>query len=232
MKSTKTRLCRACGGATHGEPFIGGVITVCNECGDCVVYRDDCITSDPVSKACVPERYRDVEPDFKALENIDSTGRGLYIQGPNGTGKTRAASAIALAFIARGRSACFTSGGRVLSRLRDAMRSDEAESDVFAELTTPDLLVVDDLGKENQTAWAVSMIYMAIDDRYNTCKPVVITSNYSKRELVARLSQDGDRSTAEAIVSRLSEMTVKVEMGGEDRRLSPKRYGRGIGDVL
>lgn len=225
MKSTKIRLCRTCGGYTHGEPFSGGLITVCDECGNCVVYSDDCTASDPVSKACVPERYRGVEPDFKAFEKIERTGRGLYLQGPNGTGKTRTASAIALAFIARGRSAYFTSGGRVLSRLRDAMRSDGAEADVFAELTTPDLLIVDDLGKENQTAWATSMIYMAIDDRYNTRKPVVITSNYSKRELVARLSQDGDRSTAEAIVSRLSEMTMKVEMGGEDRRLSPKRYG-------
>ena len=232
MANTKTRLCRACGGATHGEPFIGGVVTVCDECGDCVVYSDDCAASDPVSKARIPERYRDVEPDFKAFEKIYRMGRGLYFQGPNGTGKTRAASAIALAFIARSKSVYFTSGSRTLSQLRDAMRSDEAEADVFAELTTPDLLVVDDLGKENQTAWAVSMIYMAIDDRYSTCKPVVITSNYSKRELVARLSQDGDRSAAEAIVSRLSEMTVKVEMGGEDRRLSPKRYGRGIGDVL
>ena len=60
---------------------------------------------------------------------------------------------------------------------------------------------------------------MAIDDRYNTRKPVVITSNYSKRELVARLSVAADGSTAEAIASRLFEMTTKVEMVGEDRRL-------------
>ena len=57
-------------------------------------------------------------------------------------------------------------------------------------------------------------------DRYNTRKPVVITSNFSKRELIARLSIAADSSTAEAIVSRLFEMTTKIEMGGEDRRLS------------
>ena len=219
LENTKTRPCRVCGGSTHGEPFAGGVITVCDECGDCVVYKCDLAKSDPASKAGIPERYRHVEPDFKSLDKIEREGRGLYLQGPNGTGKTRAASSIALAYIAKGRSVHFTSGGRVLSRLRDVMRSDEAEADVFAELTSPDLLVVDDLGKENQTPWAVSMIYMAIDDRYNTQKPVVVTSNYSKRELVARLSQDGDRSAAEAIVSRLSEMSTKVEMSGEDRRL-------------
>ena len=104
-------------------------------------------------------------------------------------------------------------------KLRDAMRSDESEDEIFAELTMPDLLVIDDLGKENQTPWAVSMTYMAIDDRYNTRKPVVITSNYSKWELVSRLSVAADSSTAEAIVSRLFEMTTKVEMGGEDKRL-------------
>lgn len=55
-----------------------------------------------------------------------------------------------------------------------------------SQSSSPNLLVIDDLGKENQTLWAVSMIYMAIDDRYNTRKPVVVTSNHSKRELVAR----------------------------------------------
>ena len=215
MTNTKTRPCRACGGPTHGEPFAGGVITVCDEC----VYGCDMAVSDPVAKACIPERYRAVTPDFKLFDRIQRTGRGLYLQGPNGTGKSQTASAIALAFIEKGKSAHFTSGGKLLSKLRDAMHSDENEAEIFAELATPDLLVIDDLGKENQTPWAVSMIYMAIDDRYNTRKPVVITSNFSKRELIARLSIAADSSTAEAIVSRLFEMTTKIEMGGEDRRL-------------
>ena len=219
MTNTKTRPCRACGGPTHGEPFAGGVNTVCDECGNCVVYGCDMAVSDPVAKACIPERYRAVTPDFKLFDRIQRTGRGLYLQGPNGTGKTQTASAIALAFVEKGKSAHFTSGGKLLSKLRDAMHSDESEAEIFAELTTPDLLVIDDLGKENQTPWAVSMIYMAIDDRYNTRKPVVITSNFSKRELIARLSIAADSSTAEAIVSRLFEMTTKIEMGGEDRRL-------------
>ena len=220
MTNTKIRACRACGGPTHGEPFAGGVITVCDECGNCVVYDGDLVVVNPVAKAGVPERYRGVAPDFKSFEVIQHIGQGLYLQGPNGTGKTQTASAIALAFIEKGMTAYFTSGGKLLSKLRDAMHSDESEAEIFAELTTPDLLVIDDLGKENQTPWAVSMIYMAIDDRYNTRKPVVITSNYSKRELVARLSVAADSSTAEAIVSRLFEMTVKIEMDGEDRRLS------------
>lgn len=223
MENMKIRSCRICGGSTHREPFVGGAITVCDECGDCVVYGCDMAVTDPIARACMPERYRTVAPDFKLFDNIERTNRGLYLQGPNGTGKTQAASAIALAFIEKGKSVYFTSGGKLLSKLRDAMHSGEREAEIFAELTTPDLLVIDDLGKESQTPWAVSMIYMAIDDRYSTRKPVVVTSNYSKRELVERLSAAADSSTAEAIVSRLFEMTAKVEMGGEDRRLKSTR---------
>lgn len=139
MTNTKIRACRACGGPTHGEPFAGGVITVCDECGNCVVYDGDLVVVNPVAKAGVPERYRGVAPDFKSFEVIQHTGQGLYLQGPNGTGKTQTASAIALAFIEKGMTAYFTSGGKLLSKLRDAMHSDESEAEIFAELTTPDV---------------------------------------------------------------------------------------------
>ena len=113
MTNTKTRPCRACGGPAHGEPFAGGVITVCDECGDCVVYGEGSAASNPLSKAGVPERYRSVAPDYKSFERIQRTGRGFYLQGPNGAGKTKAASAIVLAFIEKGKSAHFTSGGKL-----------------------------------------------------------------------------------------------------------------------
>ena len=107
-----------------------------------------------------------------------------------------------------------------MSRPRDAIRSDDEEADMFAELTSPNLLIIDDPGKKDQAPWAVNMIHMTIDDRCSTQKPVVVTPNYARREQVASLSQDGDRSAAEALVLRLSEMTTKAEMIGEDRRLS------------
>lgn len=141
MTNTKTRPCRACGGQTHGEPSAGGVITVCDECGNCVVYGEDLTVTNPIARAGVLERYRGVVPDFKSLENIQRMGCGSYLQRPNGTGKTQTASAIVLAFIGKGESVHFTSGGKLLSKLRDAMRSDGSEAKIFAELTTLDLLV-------------------------------------------------------------------------------------------
>jgi hypothetical protein len=51
MTNTKTRPCRACGGQTHGEPSAGGVITVCDECGNCVVYGEDLTVTNPIARA-------------------------------------------------------------------------------------------------------------------------------------------------------------------------------------
>lgn len=209
--------CPACGGPTE----LDGIVSECRECGYVFVSAASVRRepADPHEAAGIPERFRDQEPGTRDMERILQTGRGLYIQGPNGTGKTRRACACAMAYLAAGMTARVTSPVRLMSQLRDSIGGSGTEAAVFRELSSPDLLVIDDLGKENVTGWAASMLYMAVDDRYGSMRPVVVTSNYSKQELVARLAADGDDSAARAIVSRLFEMTDKVEMGGPDRRL-------------
>lgn len=170
-------------------------------------------------RAGVPPRYLEAETDREDLVSAVMAGEGLYIQGPFGCGKTHLAMAIAKRALAAGRTARVTSSMRILAQIRGAYGGGADEGAVFRSLANPWLLVIDDLGKDAPTEWAVSMLYRVVNERYEQMRPTVVTSNYSKRELVDRLTVKGDSSTAEALVSRLFEMTRKVELSGEDRRL-------------
>ena len=212
--TSTTTSCPFCG----SELFVDGEVLACI-CGYAAMVptsRINLLRS--YERAGIPKRYRGaVWEDPRA--HLTKEGRGLFLQGTNGTGKTNAAMAVAKECVAAGWSVQVTSGVRILSMLRDSMDGGSAE-DVFDKLSKPDLLVIDDMGKENPTEWVVSMLYRVIDERYGSMKTTVVTSNYSKRELVDRLTVGGDSSTAESIVSRLFEMTEKVVIDGEDRRMT------------
>lgn len=172
-----------------------------------------------IERAGVPPRFRAAATERADIVRSALEGKGLYIQGPVGVGKTHLAMAIAVEAARCGKTVRVTSSQRIMSAIRSTFGGDGSEGDVFGSLVRPAILVVDDLGKDAPTEWVVSMLYRVIEERYMALKPVVVTSNYSKRDLVARLTVGGDSTSAEAIASRLSEMTERVRLDGRDRRL-------------
>lgn len=81
------------------------------------------------------------------------------------------------------------------------------------DLNRLDLLVIDDLASERDTAYMNEMIFNIIDSRYRSGRPLIVTSNLTKTDLMAPGSIDRQR-----IYSRLLEMCVPVEVKGMDRR--------------
>ena len=189
----------------------------CAECGyEAVKPTHEVNLKLACERAGIPRRYLDV--DAEGAPELEREGKGLYIQGGNGTLKTTLAMAIAKKCVADGWKVRVTSGLSILAKLRGA---DRADADLLAEeLAAPDLLVLDDLGKENPTEWVVSTLFQIVNERYNSMRTTVVTSNYTKQQLAERYTVDGDSSTAESIVSRLFDMTSKLECDGGDRRLA------------
>lgn len=77
------------------------------------------------------------------------------------------------------------------------------------------LLLIDDLGTEKISEFTEEATYRILNERYNECRPLIITSNLPARDadgpdLVDKLG--------ERITSRLSQMTTVVPMNGHDRR--------------
>ena len=184
-----------------------------------------------LKRAGVPKRYRRAEADH-GFDEVLAAGNGLYIQGPVGCGKTHLACAVAKAFAAMGivdtyalprvtRKVRFVTSIDFLARLKETYdaATGSAESDVMRAYAECDLLILDDLGKDLPTEWAVNRIFQLLNARYNELLPTIITTQYSPEQLATKFSRRADAVDAEAIVSRISEMCAAVMLGGGDRRI-------------
>lgn len=180
----------------------------------------------------VPKRYRNVVPDKSGLEVIES-GRGLFLCGPKGTGKTRAACAVLKAYVAKHTSASgwcsarFVSTSAWLDKIQDTYgRWADSAEDAFQRAAGVQFLVLDDIGKVNSriTDWTVGKLFRLVDDRYGDDEKVtVFTSQYRLSELAARLTVGGDVDTPDAMVSRIFETCDQRLFDGPDRRLARRQ---------
>lgn len=148
-------------------------------------------------------------------------GTGLIFIGSYGTGKTHLAAAICHELIKQNYQPIFGTMITLLEKIKatyDDEYAKENEEQVIDKYTRCDLLVIDDLGKERPTEWAIEKLYYIINTRYERNLPVIITTNYSIEKLINRLTIKDNVETAEAIVSRLYEMCVGIQMEWEDFR--------------
>ena len=167
------------------------------------------------------ETFREKLPD-----NNKAPGRnGLFITGPKGTGKTHLAAARANKLMQEGTAVICMTMIDLLDRIKKtyAQRSafgEANEGDVLSTYKAVPLLIIDDIGKEAATEWAVSKIYAIINARYEAYMPTIITTNYSDGELVRRLTPKDtqDDTTADATIDRLREMCVAIVTNGDSWR--------------
>jgi DNA replication protein DnaC/primosomal protein DnaI len=146
----------------------------------------------------------------------DGNGRGLYIVGGVGAGKTYEASAIASSFVWSGYTVIACTSLSMLDQIYANQHGQQTRG--TEDFCGADLLIVDDLGKENANQWAVTTLFQVVDSRYANLKPTVFTSQYPLQSLISRMSRSGERESAEAIVSRIAGSCDVVQLRHGDRR--------------
>jgi DNA replication protein DnaC len=180
--------------------------------------------------AVIPRRYRDVAFDRPPVTDMEPTivaaarryastiedqldaGRGLWLMGPPGTGKTTLSMLVSKAAIKAGRSVAIYSLPRLLNEIRDTHRSERSHVALLDRLTEVDLLHIDDVGAERTTDWVLEELYSIVNGRYEDQRSMVITTNILDREaLCAQLTA--------RTVSRLTEMCDELPLLGHDHRM-------------
>jgi DNA replication protein DnaC len=150
------------------------------------------------------------------LDDLDArldAGRGLWLFGDTGTGKTTLAMLISKAAIEAGRTVAIYSLPKLLAHIRrtyDSEPGGDSYLSFFERLTSVDLLHIDDLGVEKRSDWVLEQLYALINERYETERSVIVTTNLPHPELEEQI---GPRT-----VSRLTQICDEVPLFGDDRR--------------
>lgn len=114
-------------------------------------------------------------------DKMKSMSIGLLIWGNIGTGKTFAAGCIANALIDKGVPVLMTNFSRILNSLTGMFSEDRNEFiDGFNKY---ELLIIDDLGIERNSEFALEQVYNIVDSRYRSEKPLIVTTNLTLDEL-------------------------------------------------
>lgn len=137
---------------------------------------------------------------------------GLMFYGTPGGGKTFFAACIANALVEQGRSVLMTSVAHLVHEMQSNF--EEKKNDVLRRVADVDLLVLDDVGVEANTAYRMEKLFEIIDTRANAEKPMLITTN--------TLTPDRLKNPAnveeQRIFSRLRGGMLYIMVNHKDRR--------------
>lgn len=135
---------------------------------------------------------------YEAARSYAESPKGwLTFVGPNGSGKTHLAVAIANYCIENHQVVFFSHAPDLLDHLRSSFgpASEISYSDLFEQVRTVPILILDGLGSHSATPWAEEKLRQILNHRYNAELPTVVTTTSPIHELdsyiAARLTARG-----------------------------------------
>lgn len=114
------------------------------------------------------------------FDEMVERNQGLLFWGDVGTGKTFSAACIANALLERRIPVVMTSFVKLLESVQTFK---EDEEKLLSRLNRAKLLIIDDLGAERSTDFALEKVYNIIDSRYRARLPMILTTNLNLEEM-------------------------------------------------
>ena len=153
-------------------------------------------------------------------------GKGLYLHGSFGCGKTYLIAALFNELAKKGEKSAIIYFPDFLRTLKASFNKSEDEevsfSDKYEYIKNIKFLLIDDIGAENVTAWGRDEILgTLLQYRMNEKLPTFFTSNFNIDELENHLAISKDKSDkvkAKRITERIKTLCDDIEIIGKNRR--------------
>lgn len=147
---------------------------------------------------------------------VQENNAGIMLFGDVGGGKTFYAGCIANALINKGVPVMMTS----ITRLTSAMSENfnEKRAKILYDVANVPLLVLDDVGVERNTPYAMEQAYDIVNTRYKAGKPLVITTNLTMQAI-----KNPENVEYKRLFDRLVEMCTPCKVDATGRRQTVAR---------
>lgn len=159
--------------------------------------------------------------DFLKKKVNGETVKGLYLSGSFGSGKSYILSALLNELSLKGYKCVNINYPLLLNKLK-ASFSDYNYNDVMEEIMTCDVLLIDDIGAENNSPWSRDEVLGTIlQYRMDSDLTTFFTSNFTINELETELSETNkgtDLIKARRIIERIKYLTVEDKLISKDKR--------------
>ncbi|MCL4258442.1 MAG: ATP-binding protein [Anaerolineales bacterium] len=145
---------------------------------------------EPRGRVGLPARQADsLEQAFNQAQQFAQRMDGwLLLEGGYGSGKTHLAAAIANFAVQVGLPTIFITVPDLLDSLRFTYGStEESFEERFEEIRQAPLLILDDFGTQNATAWAQEKLFQIINHRYINRLPLIVTTNLALDQIEGRI---------------------------------------------
>lgn len=156
--------------------------------------------------------YKAAKEYVDNFTKMKKENQGMLIHGQPGNGKTYFSASIANGLLNKLIPVICIGAIGLTERISQSKRTwgDQGIFTILNALDNADLLIIDDLGTEEDNKWTRAIIYQIVEKRNNSRLPLIITTNMSINKIVERY----DYRT----FSRLKEMCFFIENTGRDIR--------------
>jgi len=149
-----------------------------------------------LKKCGVPPKYLNcsfdsfIGNDKLVLECKKDIDQGIFLTGKTGCGKTHLAVAMLRELAKEDKPSMFKNVSELLLEIRGSFRegSETTEQELVEKYSAAPVLVLDDLGSEKSSEFAINTLYIIINHRDQELLPTIITSNLTLEQVETKLN--------------------------------------------